>query len=141
MRAAVFLGLAFSSLVSTAPLEKEVEARADDFIPYLVEDACRQDDPKLEGINRYAKLLSAVKDARDMAQQAVREWWDEGKHGEIAAQYLAIPDDGKYKDNEFAQRVHENLRLVGLLDERQPFLSKKVVSRNLSGFHFLPVLG
>lgn len=61
-----------------------------------------------------------------MASVAVREWWDEGKHGEIAATYLGIPDDGKYKDNEWAKIAHANLRRVSLLSGAVPLLSKFV---------------
>lgn len=75
---------------------------------------------------KYAKMLTAVKRARDLATLTIKEWWDEGKHGEAAATYLAIPNDGKYKENEFAQRAYANLQNVAALDEAIPLFGHKV---------------
>lgn len=134
MRSAILLSLplaAFALPPPVNPREDALEKRAEDFIPYLIEDACRNTYDKHPDIKRYDKMLAAVKSARELAKTAVKEWWDEGKHGDVAAQYLAIPDDGGYKDSGYAQTVHANLQNVALLDERIPFLSKKVVSRSL----------
>jgi hypothetical protein len=102
-----------------------------DFNPYLIEDACRNTYIGANKVQAYKKMLQAVKDARDLAETAVEEWWNEGEHGDIAAQYLAIPDDGNYKSNSYAQTVYGNLLEVSRLDARIPFLSKYVVSTYL----------
>jgi hypothetical protein len=95
-------------------------------IPFLVEDASCRQSYDFTSDTKYAKMLTAVKHARDMAQLAIQEWWEEGKHGEAAATYLAIPDDGNYKENEFAQMVHANLQNVAALDEAVPLIGHKV---------------
>lgn len=131
MRSAVLLGLPLTALAIPAPVtpnKRPFDERAEDFNPYVVDSGCR--GKKYNNVDAYDKLLNAVKEAREMAKFAIKEWWDEGKHGEAAATYLGIPDDGKYKDNEFAQWVHANLQGVALLDERLPFLSKRIVSRS-----------
>lgn len=89
-------------------------ARAD-VVPYTVENGCPE----------YNKMLTAVKMARSFAQVALKEWWDEGKHTEIAATYLGISPDG-YKDNADAKIVQANLNRVTLLSETHPFLSKYI---------------
>ncbi|KAF2468348.1 uncharacterized protein BDR25DRAFT_344341 [Lindgomyces ingoldianus] len=128
MRIFSFLTLPLVALAippPTASLRSAVEKR-EDFFPYLVEDVCHQPDSRFDQVQRYDKMLKAVQKAREMAKLALKEWWDEGKHGEAAATYLAIPNNGTYKDNEYAQRVHANLQNVALLDERIPFLSRKI---------------
>jgi hypothetical protein len=140
MRSAVLFGLPLAALAVPAPVTPNkniLDERAEDFNPYLIEDGCRgkmYNDGKVDGYN---KLITAVKEAREMAKFAIKEWWDEGKHGEAAQTYLAIPNDGGYKDSEYAQRVHANLEMVAKLDERIPFLSKKVVSRHFDCFSFI----
>ncbi|KAF2108565.1 hypothetical protein BDV96DRAFT_262183 [Lophiotrema nucula] len=131
MRSVVLFGLPLAAHAIPAPVtpnKNTFDERAEDFNPYVVEDGCRGKKYNDGKVDAYDRLLSSVKEAREMAKFAISEWWDQGKHGEAAETYLAIPNDGKYKDNEFAQRVYANLQSVALLDERVPFLSKKVVS-------------
>ncbi|KAH8727070.1 hypothetical protein GQ44DRAFT_758170 [Phaeosphaeriaceae sp. PMI808] len=128
MRSLLFFALPLVTLAVPAPITRVTRTLdiREDFFPYVVEDVCHQPDGAAPGIKRYDKMVVAVQRAREMAKLALKEWWDEGKHGEAAATYLAIPNDGKYKENEFAQRVQKNLHNVALLDERLPFLSRKI---------------
>jgi hypothetical protein len=102
------------------------------FNPYWIEDACRNVYVGANKVQAYRKMILAVSDAALLAETAVEEWWDGGEHGEVAAQYLAIPNDGNYKNNADAQTVYANLLEVSKLDSRIPFLSKYVVSTHLS---------
>ncbi|KAF2869219.1 hypothetical protein BDV95DRAFT_621072 [Massariosphaeria phaeospora] len=61
-----------------------------------------------------------------MATTAVKEWWDEGKHKEIAATYLAIPDTDNYKDDKYAKQAVDNLKRVMKLSEAMPLGSKYI---------------
>jgi hypothetical protein len=109
--------LAFPAPISPAnPL-----VRRDDIVPFIVENECRD-----KGV--YDKMLKAVFAAQDLAKTALSEWWDQGKHTEVAATYLAIPDDGTYKNNADAQVVQANLHRVSILSSAVPFLSRFIVS-------------
>lgn len=127
MHLLLFFTLPLAALARPQPDTRDLDRR-EDFFPYVIEDVCHTADSRFADVARYDKMLHAVFNARDMVKLALKEWWDEGKHGEAAATYLAIPNDGTYKQNEFAQRVHANLQNVALLDERLPFLSRFIVS-------------
>jgi hypothetical protein len=61
-------------------------------------------------------------------QRPVREWWDEGKHKEAAATYLALPADLDYATSDDAKLAHANLERLTLLTNAVPFLASYVVS-------------
>ncbi|KAF1956757.1 hypothetical protein CC80DRAFT_593462 [Byssothecium circinans] len=142
MRASILLALPLAVLAIPNPIpteEKHEEllsppstsanidiSKREDFFPYVVDNKCRDKYDIHPKINRYDKMLTAVQTARDMVKEVLKEWWDEGKHGEVAAAYLGIPNDGKYKENEWAKRVQANLHNFALVDERVPFMSRKI---------------
>jgi hypothetical protein len=61
-------------------------------------------------------MLVAAKTARSLAADIISQWWDNGQHTEIAVTYLAIPDDGTYTVNQWAQIVRDNLQTGAKLD-------------------------
>lgn len=130
MQYLLFLTLPLAALALPQPDTRHLSIR-EDFFPYVIEDVCHTADSRFDHVKRFEKMLHAVQSARGMVKLALKEWWDEGKHGEAAATYLAIPNNGRYKQNEFAQRVKANLQNVALLDERLPFLSRFIVSWHL----------
>lgn len=111
------LPLAALGLPVTPDSAHELAPR-NEVLPYRIENGC--DD--------YKKMLEAIEEAKGLAELALDEWWDGGKHGEIAETYLAIKNDGKYKDNKGAQLVEKNLKRITILSRTQPFLSNYIVS-------------
>jgi hypothetical protein len=69
-----------------------------------------------------------VHQADIVPQRPVRAWWDEGKHREAAATYLALPVDLDYATSDDAKLAHANLERMTHLFNGVPFLANYVVS-------------
>jgi hypothetical protein len=120
MRKLILALLPLATLAIPSPLAPSSSlAKREAIVPYIVEDRCTKKE----------KMIKAVKGARELAQDAVQEWWYNGQHREIAATYLAIPNTSgeEYYNNEWVKLVKENLERVGLLSEAVPLFSKYIV--------------
>jgi hypothetical protein len=124
MRAFTLFTLPLAALaLPRFPDASTLTSRDDSKVPYLVDDECRNTP------GHYEKILSSLREAEDIVKTVVKEWWDEGKHREVAALYLGIPDTDGFKDDPNAQRAHANLDRVAHLFGGIPFLASYVVSK------------
>lgn len=136
MRAAILLALPLVAVAAPAPvtrIENTLERRDGEYW-FGVDEKCREEYGAHPEIKRYDKMLTAVNKAKLMVREALDQWWDEGKHGEIVATYLGVPDDGKWKDNEFVQKFHANLEAFSHVAEGESFIGQQVVSDVLPTF-------
>lgn len=145
MKTLLLLGLAVASLARPADLPEEganntIEDWSDDpSYRYEIQSDCRGRKEWIDesySRDQYTKIEEAVTMAIKLAETAVQEWWNEGQHSSAASLYLAIPDDGKYKENKYAQRVHENLKSVTRLSAKGPGWTIVSVALEISAIIF-----
>jgi hypothetical protein len=130
MRLALLLSLPLLTVAAPAPITliEDTLDKRDDTYWFGVNEKCREEYGGHPDIKRYDKMLTAVNKAKLMVREALDQWWGEGKHGEIAATYLGIPDDGKFRDNEFVQKFKGNLEAFSHVGEGESFIGQQVVS-------------